>query len=263
MLTLRQSKLVQGSAGEALPTVFQNLDEKGAQFRRGQLSLLAAAPGTGKSALVLTQALRSKVPCFYFSADSGSDVVRERALAIANGCSVEEAREANRREGYSKLEKALDDIPIRFLYDPSPSLGVIEANLEAYEEIYGEFPAMTVIDNVTNVRSGFDGGSDDPFGGLEPLMDYLHSMARYADSAVIGLHHVQGAYNDGDQPIPLSGVKGQITRVPELVLTSHRGFDGQFINVSVVKNRNGRSWPNGVPYAELRFDGEYMRITDI
>ena len=72
MYSLIQSKRIRGSAGEPLPTVFKALEERGTRFLRGQFVLVAAGAGTGKSAFVLTQALKSKVPTLYFSADSDS-----------------------------------------------------------------------------------------------------------------------------------------------------------------------------------------------
>lgn len=157
----------------------------------------------------------------------------------------------------------LADIPIRFNYNASPTLDQIELSMMSYEEVYGDFPALVVVDNITNVRAG--GEADDPFSGLEALMDYLHTMARNTGACVVGLHHVTGGYNDADKPIPLSGVKGQISRVPEIVLTLHRvaqEFGPEELRVSTVKNRYGRSDPSGQDYSSLEFVGDSMQIRD-
>ena len=45
MLTLAQSAAVRGSAGEPLPVVWKALNDKGTNFLRGQLVLVAAGPG--------------------------------------------------------------------------------------------------------------------------------------------------------------------------------------------------------------------------
>jgi hypothetical protein len=90
-------------------------------------------------------------------------------------------------------------------------------------------------------------------------------MARTTSACVIGLHHVTGGYNDADRPIPLSGVKGQITRVPEMVWTLHRvpqEFGSDKLMVSTVKNRGGRSDPSGTDFVELDFIGDTMQIRD-
>jgi hypothetical protein len=121
-----------------------------------------------------------------------------------------------------------------------------------------------VVDNITNVVN--DNSDGDPFTGLEGLMDYLHSMARETGSCVIGLHHVTGDYNNGDKPIPLNGVKGQIARVPEMVLTIHKVIlddEESILRVSPVKNRGGKPDPTGQTYAELSFVGNRMSIRDV
>lgn len=255
-----QSKRIRGEAGEPLPTVWKSLEGTETYFYRGQLVLVAAGPGTGKSGLVLTQALLSGVTCLYFSADSDAFVQLSRAVAIMSGCTLAEAARAVRDDDLSRYHGALVDTPIRFRYDASPDLDMIETSLDAYYELYGEYPQLVVVDNVTNVRTESGTEEEDPFSGLEGLMDYLHGMARETQACVIGLHHVTGGYNDATRPIPLSGVKGQITRVPEMVLTLHRIDDS--LRVSTVKNRSGKADPGGETFADLDFNGDRMRITD-
>ncbi|QJD51859.1 DnaB-like dsDNA helicase [Mycobacterium phage AN9] len=265
MYTPRQSLYIRGNAGDPLPTVWNALDQKGTRLRRGQLVLVCAGPGTGKSAFVLAYALKSKVPTLYFSADSDAFTQISRSVSILSGWSLERSTRAVREQSIDEsIANDLDEIPIRFNYKASPSLDEIENALAAYDALYEDFPALIVVDNITNVRTG-SGDGDDPFSGLESLMDYLHEMARETGSCVIGLHHVTGPYNDGDKAIPLGGIKGQIGRVPEMVLTLHResdGFGPDSLNVSTVKNRGGKSDPSGNDYAALEFIGDTMQIND-
>lgn len=263
MYTPIQSLYIRGSAGDPLPTVFQSLHAEGIIFRRGQLCLISAGAGTGKSGLVLTYALLAKVATLYFSADSDAFTQLSRSLSILTGAPLEKTVDVVRSGDLGSAEDVFQDIPIRFVYDASPSLDRIETSMAAYEEVYGDYPALVVIDNITNVRSG--SGEDDPFSGLEALMDYLHVMARNTAACVIGLHHVTGPNNDGDKPIPLSGVKGQIGRVPELILTAYKTtetYGSTSLHVSPVKNRGGKSDPSGLTHASLEFVGEKMWIRD-
>lgn len=176
---------------------------------------------------------------------------------------MSEAAAAVRSEDLGDHAAVFESIPIRFNYKASPSLTDIENTMKAYDEVYGDFPTLIVIDNITNVLTG--GDDDDPFGGLESLMDYLHDMARKTGACVIGLHHVNGSYNDNDKPIPLSGIKGQIGRVPEMVLTLRRvqsEFGSDTLFVAPVKLRGGKADPSGVDAAELEFIGDTMTIRD-
>lgn len=265
MYTARQSLYIRGTAGDPLPTVWDSLEAKGAIYRRGQLVLVCAGPGTGKSAFILAYALKSKVPTLYFSADSDAFTQLSRSVSILSGWSLERSTRAVREQNIDEaVASELDALPIRFNYKASPSLDVIEESLAAYDALYEEYPALTVVDNITNVRTDA-GESDDPFSGLEALMEYLHEMGRETGSCVIGLHHVTGAHNNGDKPIPLGGIKGQIGRVPEMIQTLHRVSDGygpDSLNVSTVKNRGGKSDASGQDFASLEFEGDTMTIRD-
>jgi hypothetical protein len=264
MFTLAQSLFIKGAAGNPLPKVWDSLDMRGTRFLRGQLALVCAGPGVGKSALILTYALKAKVPTLYFSADSDAFTQLSRSLSVLTGERMDTSVRMVRAGELGEAGELFSDIPIRFNYAASPSLDQIELSMRSYEEVYGDFPALVIIDNVTNVRTGGD-NDDDPFSGLEALMDYLHDMARSTGACVVGLHHVTGGYNDADRPIPLSGVKGQIARVPEMVLTLHKQteeFGTDFLCVSTVKNRGGKADPSGSEYVSLTFNGDTMQIKD-
>ncbi|MDV6975303.1 AAA family ATPase [Mycobacterium intracellulare] len=234
----------------------------GTRFLRGQLCLVCAGPGTGKSAFVLTYASRARVPTLYFSADSDAFTQLSRMQSILTGRPLSQSAEEISAE---RIDAVVDGVPIMFKYDASPSIQMIEDPLKAFAQKYGDYPAVVVVDNITNVRLDSGGEDDDPFSGLEGLMDYLHDMARKTGAFVIGLHHVTGPYNDANKPIPLSGIKGQIGRVPEMVLTLHRvpaEFGPDSLNVSTVKNRSGKADPSGFEFVSLSFEGDTMQIKD-
>ncbi len=245
--------------------MFQIFEKYKIVFRRGQLVLIAAGPGTGKSALALTQAVRSRVPTLYMSADSDAFTQVSRSFSIHTGLTMNETEKYARGEPVlaSTLEKAkdLNTIPIRFNFLAAPTLANLERSMEAFDELYGEYPALTVVDNITNVRNGTEDNAENPFGGLEVFLDYANEMARETQSCVIGLHHVNGPYNDQNKPIPMSGVKGQIGRVPQMILTLFRSGPGT-VGVSPVKNRGAKFDASGEWYAELDFDGSTMTFKD-
>lgn len=224
--------------------------------------LVSAGAGTGKSIVVLTEALKSRAATLYFSADSDAFTQLTRSISVLAGCNVQAAADAVLSDGWGPEKELLENIPIRFSFDATPTLDGIEAQIEAYEEVYGEYPALIIVDNITNVRTEGGDRDNEPFEGLEGLMDYLHGMARGTGACVVGLHHVTGPYNDADKPIPLSGVKGQISRVPEVILTLFKPTP-ETIGVSQVKARGAKADPSGHTFAELEFDGSKMRVADI
>lgn len=266
MFTIGQSRRVRGAAGTPLPAPFRAFEQIGLTFRRGGFCLVVAGPGTGKSALALTMGLRfgNEHPGMVFSADSDAFEQAARAFCATTGAdrAVGERFALGRLEGAEQeLAEQVAGIPMRFNYDSSPTIDVLNMNMEAFEELYGEYPHYTIVDNVTNVQNGTSDNAENPFGGLETFMEYLNTMARKTQTFVMGLHHTLGAFNDGAKPIPLSGVKGQITRVPPQVITLFRPEEDK-IGVSVVKNRGGRGDASGNRYALLDFEGSTMTIKD-
>lgn len=229
--------------------------------------LIAAGPGTAKSALTLALTLQSGVPSMIFSADSDAFTQMTRSISMLADIPLTQSTEMVLHETTpQEIEEMMSNVPLRIDYESSPSPEDIEETLEAYWELYGEYPTLIVIDNITNV-SNVTSEDSDPFSGLEGLMDYLHGMARGTAACVIGLHHVNGEYNNGDKPIPLGGVKGQIGRVPEMILTLHKkpGItdDIMILCVSGVKIRGGKPDATGMTWAELEFIGGKMTIRDV
>lgn len=228
--------------------------------------LVAAGPGIGKSAMTLTMVLESLVPSLMYSADSDAFTQLSRSIANLSDMKVSTAAEMI-LEGRitDDIKEDLRRIPLLIDYDSSPTPFDIEEILLAYYELCNEFPKLVVVDNITNVVTESRDGSD-PFSGLEALMDYLHDMARVTSACVLGLHHVKGEHASGMKPIPIDGVKGQIHRVPEVVLTMFKKplEDGRWILcVSPVKNRGGKADPTGETYVELEFIGETMKVIDM
>ncbi len=221
--------------------------------------MVCAGPGAGKSAFTLSYTLKSRVPALYLSADSDAFEQLKRAVCILAGVNQATAARMILSDDLGGVKEALTGHPARFNYRASPTLDDVETSVAAYEEVYGEYPSLIVVDNVTNLRSEMSNG--DPFDGLEGLMDYLNTMARETQACVLGLHHVTGEYSNSDKPIPMNGIKQQIHRVPVFVLTLWRPEDDR-LGVSAVKYRGGKADPSGKSYAELVFDGPTMAIRD-
>lgn len=225
--------------------------------------LICAPPGAGKSAFILSYALKGKIATLYVSADSGHVVQSSRSASILTGRPLEETVLMVKAQRYNGATAAVAACPIEFEYESNPTLDDIKDALRCWHQKYGDFPEMLVVDNITNVLT--TQSIEDPFNGLEMLMDELHKIARETGSCVVGLHHVTGSYTDSDKLIPMSGIKQQIGRVPEMILTMYRyspGFGPDKLRVSTVKNRNGKSDPSGRLYVELDFEGETMQISD-
>lgn len=263
MLKPRQLLYTRGGAGDPLPAVWKSLDNAGTRFLKGQLCLICAAPGVGKSALILAYAIKAKVPTLYLSADSDGFTQLSRTVSVLTGMPLQQSEQMVREERLNGATDLVDALPIRFRCDSPIMFDTIEDSLEAFAQEFGDYPALVVVDNISNVRAAQS--AENPFEGLESLMDELHRMARETGATFVGLHHVTGPNNTGSAPVSMAGIREQIGRVPELILTLHRvksEFGPDVLNVSTVKNRVGKADPSGNTFVGLAFDGKTMSIKD-
>ncbi|MFJ5882658.1 AAA family ATPase [Kitasatospora cineracea] len=267
MYSLAQSVLAKGAAGEPLPHRLEGLRKLEVEFRRGEFSLIAAGPGTGKSLLALNLAVSMNIPVLYFSADSGAATQLSRATAMITGKDVKEVKRSLIEDDFSEYADLLAERWwMRFHYGARPTLGDIEETLACYFEVFGCFPHLIVVDNITNVDSGNADDAEHFTFSLEALCEYMADMARETRAHTLGLHHVTGEFSDGLKPIPQSGVKGKICRVPALALTVFKeidGMDGRTLNISPVKNREGFEDSSGETYASFDLNSSSLRLEDV
>lgn len=207
----------------------------GAHIRRGQVTLVGAAPGCGKSAIATTIALFSKAPTLYFSADSDKATFGSRIMSAALDIHTSEAEELLLRkdeDAFEELDELTNHIWVNF--DPSPTPKDIDEEIDCFTYIYGEYPHLVVVDNLMDVALY---GGDERMGH-DAVVDFCRQLARRTGAAVLILCHVTGVYTDGTEVIPRSGLMNKIDKRPRLILTMHR-YDQNALGVSVVKNSNG------------------------
>lgn len=269
MLTLNQGRRKNAAAGEPLHCPIGVMNESKTYLRKGQLTLIGAGPGSGKSAVIqyILQKGNGLIPShperlvnrtFYFSADSDQTTMWKRSAAIATGHtqdSIDEALFANRIEVF---EQAVNRSAshMRFDYNSSPSDSYILDSIDAYASVWGSYPEVIVVDNLKNIAID---GAEGEFQALEEACGFLHDLARDTNAAVVALHHVTGENEDGRKPIPLSGLRGKVSKTPEVVLTLHRRETSMFM--SPVKNRNGVADASGQWLLPIQVDLSRMIFT--
>lgn len=255
MRSLVQGKHQTGDSGEPLFTPFQQLDEARIAFRKGHLTLVAAAPGAGKSAwvfytLIIGYFRKALNRVLYFSADTDAALMFKRAAQVLTGWTagyIEECMADERAADIEEIVRA-GTSHISMDYNTYPTGDDVRDQVNAYYEVYGVFPDVIVMDNLKNLRLE-DSGRNGEFDELEGNCEFLQLIARDTGAAVITLHHVIGDYESGDKPIPLGGIRGKVTKTPESVFTLFR--DPQHLYVSAVKNRDGGGDPSGRTWVSL------------
>lgn len=264
-LALRNSEAV----GNALPPVFLSLDKMGAKFRRGQLSLISGGPGTGKSAVASFIAVNSAygefgetgVPTLYFSADTDKRTLGNRIAASVSHETVDNS-EKLLNDGHKGFFSILEDNTrhIWFNWNTGPNLQDIEDEVMAFAHATGDWPHLIVIDNLKNiwVETSGDGGEHVRY---DRVLDFLHELAGQTNAHIMVLHHVTGFYEDGDKPIPLSGILGKVTKPFRLILTLYRPSESQ-LGISIVKNSTGRMDQGGKLQVILGVDLERQQFIE-
>jgi len=223
--------------GLALPNPFKGFDRYGITQRRGQVSLWAAASGCGKSALATHIAVHSypKIPTLYCSADSDKVTLGVRVAAGVLNKPVSRVEDLLRNSDSDTWKKLQDSTNhIWFYWDASPSLEDIEAEIEAYAYSNGAWPHLIVVDNLINVDTEGEAGH----AQKDSVMHWLQQLANLTNAHVMVLHHVTGQYEDGNTPVPKSGLLDKVAKRPRLVCTLYRVSEG-LLGVRVVKNSSG------------------------
>ena len=244
-----------------LTDVWPSLKNAQVRFRRGQVCMVAAAPNVGKSMFALIYALKANVRTLFFSADTDTTTVMMRAASHLSGHSqltVESNLNTNSNWYNDKFEKMGN---IQWVFDSSPSLDDIEAEVKAYIEVYGAAPELIVIDNLMNVAAE----TDNEWAGLRAIMMELHDMARQTEACVLVLHHVseQTEYGQGLTPPARRAVHGKVSQLPALMLTM--GYDpfNKHLLIAAVKNRFGPHAADGSMFTKLKVDYANCQIDEL
>ena len=127
---------------------------------------------------------------------------------------------------------------LQFVFDGSLTLKQVTAELNAYVEIFDEWPEVIVVDNLINVE-----GTGDHEGQSGILSD-LHYLARLTGAMVFVLHHAsEGNGQDPLKPPPQSGIQNKTSHYPDMILTvALNSLTGEFL-VAAVKLRSGQNDP--------------------
>jgi len=233
-----------GTEGEPLPSPFKAFDINRAFFRRGQMSLVAAASGRGKSALMTHWVVNaaypdgSGIPSFYGSFDSDRMTLGSRVAAGILKKPVSDVEELLKDDRSELWQLVSNRTPhIWWSFKRNPSIGHIEDELEAYAHVYGSFPEMVVLDNLMNIDSGVGGQGWETH---DNILAWGEELAALTGAHVCFTCHVKGYVGSGDVPIPMNGMMNNLEKRPRLIFTIYRDVDMTGVmQVDCVKNSTG------------------------
>lgn len=256
-MSIKQAASAQDAGGHPLPCAWPQLAAQGVEIRGGELTIIAGQPAAGKSALALATALRIGRPTLYFCADTAAWTMLLRVVAMVSGMTQDKV-ESKLNQDLGFADGAFESVRfVRWCFDSAPTLADIDVEVEAYNEVWGAYPELIVIDNLVDVSDG-----DDEWGGIRRTQKELKFLARDTGAALLVLHHVTEAFKVEEGAAPSrSSILGKDTRLPALVLTV-TNEDG-YLGVAVVKNRYGKCDPSGRTVTWFGFDGSRMHIWEL
>lgn len=253
MLSLAQSARRVGELGTPLPDKYECFTKYRITLRRGATSLIVAAPGVGKTTLAIDWVRRLKVPTLYICIDTAEQDAAARAVAQVTGYPISEV-EKDLSYFAEELEEHFPQV--RWYFGLSPTVDEITNEIQAFGEVFGAYPELVVIDNLTSIELE----AEFSFAAVRDAMRRLNDMARLTGAHVMVLHHATGEYENGNKEIPLSGVEFKAGKLPDMCLTLTR--EGTELRVAPVKNRGGTADATGKKHAKLYAELNRMKISE-
>lgn len=259
MKSLVQTIMLSGESGHPLPDITPSLTQAGVRLRRGQVTMIAAAPGNMKTLLALWYVAQHNLPTLFFSADTDASTIVNRVGAMLTGDevdTVEAGISGGGTEYYTDQVNSLKNI--RWCFDPSPTLDDIDLETMAFTEMWGCPPEIIVIDSLYNVVAEHL----DEYAGMREISRALHHVARSTEAGIILLHHVsENTSNAGECP-PRKAILGKVSQLPEVILTLAYDELARELKVATVKNRSGPADAQARVHVSLFVDAPRMQIQD-
>lgn len=249
-----------------LPTGLPSLDNSILGLNKGDLIVLAARPGMGKTALALNMALAvltraEDVGVAFLSQEMGAKQLAQRAIASQGGPSVSAQREGrigrDQMAHYTQIQGEIYNLFQHFhVYDLG---GLTPTSLHAHISriCQPKNISLLVVDYLQlMVPDGSQKRAENRTQQISAMVRSLKRLAREFSIPVLALCQVNREVDKRPNPMPVLAdlrESGEIEASADIVLCLHR--DEEDATLMVAKHRNGRTGK-----IELRFIPREMRF---
>lgn len=263
-----------GSDG-GLRTGFPGLDRRTLGLRAGQMVVIGARPGVGKTSLCLnlaTNMAHDGVTVALFSLEMSKEEVGQRLLATRSGVSLSSIRSGKilQSEWQAILDSVSDIRELPILVDDATGTTVTEIRAKARRMLHGATCGVVIVDYLQLMSGG--GRYESRATAVGEMSRGMKVMAKELGVPVIALsqlnREVEGRQNRRPQ---LSDLResGSIEQDADIVILLDRSMTPQeaerkdrpdegVTSMIVAKNRSG---PLGT--VDLRFDGGTTRFVEL
>ena len=251
MLSLVQATALRGNAGQPLPGIYDALAKREAFICRGQVTLIVGPPSAGKSLLIMNLMARMRVPALGFFLDTDQLTCAARFGAVLTGDRFYEVKQSI--DSYAGALGQLGDVQTVFWAD---DMDDIRLQGEAYEQRYGVYPSLLVVDNLGNFTSGMG----DEWALLKAMAWELDKLSKEWQCAVVAAHHTTDLITC--EPAARDKMLGKISQYPRLILSV--GFDPEtsLYKIAVVKNSSGPTDKSAVNPVVMYADAARMQLSE-
>lgn len=262
-----------------VPTGFSALDKLTGGWQRSDMVVLAARPGMGKTAFVLSMArnmaVDHDVPVAVFSLEMSSAQLVQRLVAAESELSAEKFRKGDLQEyEYQQLQSRITKLAAAKLFiDDTPALSVFELRAKCRRLKQKHGISMVIIDYLQLMTAGGDGSKGNREQEISTISRSIKSIAKELDVPVIALSQLSRSVETrgGDKRPILSDLResGAIEQDADIVCFIYRpeyygitedadGMDTENMGELIVaKHRNG-----GLDTVKLKFTKHLAKFSD-
>lgn len=254
------SKLAQQQTHMAgVPTGFVDVDNLFHGLRGGDLIILAARPGVGKTSFALNLAVnaaKSGCPTTFFSLEMSASQLVQRILCSEARIGLEKVRGGFLGESdWQSLADAMSRLSNVELYiDDTPSLSILEARAKARRELHGKENGLIIVDYLQLMQPPQTRRDGNRAVEVGEISRGLKVLAKEMNMPVIALSQLSRAIEmRGHKKRPmLSDLResGSIEQDADIVMFIDRSMDQEeadsddrpdlnVANLIVAKHRNG------------------------
>lgn len=255
-----------------VPTGFTELDNKLAGMQDGNLIILAARPGTGKTAMLLNMAqfvtVKEKVPTGIFSLEMSKEELVDRLLV--SQADIEAWRLKTGKltdDDFTRLSDAMGELAEAPLYiDDTPGMNIVEMRTKARRLQVEHGVKLIMVDYLQLCDAGrkFDNRVQE----VSIISQNLKNLARELHVPVLACSQLSRAVESRERRVPeLSDLResGSIEQDADVVMFLYREEADQAMwgdqiqtKLRIAKHRNG-----GLGEIDLLFRGDRIRFYSV
>lgn len=259
-----EERCKQGDSLTGLSTGLRKLDELTLGLQAGELFIIAARPGMGKTALAIGIArhvAQEGTPVLFFSAEMPADTLMVRMLSGSTGIDSHQLRRgAIFGDAWGKLARAAEAIgSIPLFIDDGVDVTPVELRATARRFKAEKGIRLLIVDYMQLMRAG--GKFETREREVAEISRTLKGIARELSIPVVGLSQLNRKIEDRIRKVPqLSDLResGAIEQDADVIAFIYREEGEAAAEINIAKHRNG---PPGV--VRLRFDATTQTFRDL